>query len=133
MTHEELRALATRYAEAWSSQDPQNLAAHYTEDGVLVVNSGTPAVGRAQIAAKAQEFMEAFPDMVVSMESVELDGSSAVFHWRWTGTNTGPGGKGRSVDLRGHEAWTLDSEGLISESKGHYDEAEYERQMSGVA
>ena len=43
----------------------------------------------------------------------------------------GPGGNGRSVHISGHEQWTLDSEGLIVESKGSYDEAEYARQITG--
>jgi hypothetical protein len=33
--------------------------------------------------------------------------------------------------MNGHEEWTLSADGLIVESKGHYDEAEYERQLSG--
>ena len=55
----------------------------------------------------------------------------ATFHWHWTGTNTGPGGTGRAVDLHGYEEWTLDSEGRITFSDGHFDAAEYERQVSG--
>jgi hypothetical protein len=33
------------------------------------------------------------------------------------------------VDLRGFEKWALDDDGLILESLGHYDEAEYQRQL----
>ena len=127
----QLTDFATRYAAAWSSQDPDALAAFYAEDGSLTVNAGPPAVGRAAIAAKAGDFMEAFPDMVVKMESIRGAGGRAVFRWRWTGTNTGPGGTGRPVDMTGDEEWTLDADGLIRESIGHYDEAEYERQMEG--
>lgn len=75
--------------------------------------------------------MTAFPDMVVSMDSVALDGDHAVFHWTWTGTNTGPGGSGRAVHLSGYEEWTFSEDGLIQESKGRFDVAEYERQMGG--
>jgi hypothetical protein len=42
----------------------------------------------------------------------------------------GPGGNGNAVDLRGYEQWKLDENGLIVQSPGHYDEAEYQRQMS---
>jgi hypothetical protein len=76
--------------------------------------------------------MEAFPDMVVRLESVERQGGAAVFRWLWTGTNTGPGGTGRAVQLRGYEEWTFDVQGLIRQSLGHYDEAEYLRQVNGV-
>src|SRR3954462_3528160 len=66
----ELNDLATRYAAAWSSQNPASLAAFYSERGSLTVNEGMPAVGRAAIAATARTFMKAFPDMVVRLERV---------------------------------------------------------------
>ena len=64
MTPTQLTDLATRYAAAWSGQNPDALAS-YTEDGSLTVNNGSPSVGRAAIAATASGFMTAFPDMVV--------------------------------------------------------------------
>ncbi len=131
MNPSELTKFATRYAAAWSGQDPEALAACYAEDGSLTVNTGEPSVGRAAIAAKAREFMTAFPDMVVRMDSVSLEGNHAVFHWTWTGTNTGPGGTGRAVRISGYEEWTLGADGLIAVSKGHFDEAEYQRQVAG--
>jgi len=127
----DLTDLATRYAAAWSSQSPVSLASFYAEDGSLTVNAGAPSVGREAIRATAEGFMTAFPDMVVVMDSVIGEEHYAVFHWTWTGTNTGPGGTGRAVRISGYEEWTLDTDGLIAESKGHYDEAEYQRQMAG--
>ena len=41
--------------------------------------------------------MTAFPDSVVTMGGVSLDGERAVYRWTLTGTNTGPGGTGRVV------------------------------------
>jgi predicted ester cyclase len=52
-----------------------------------------------------------------------------VFHWTLTGTNTGPGGTGKRVRFSGYEVWQIGADGLISESKGHFDTAEYERQL----
>jgi uncharacterized protein (TIGR02246 family) len=131
MSDSELNEFATRYAAAWSGQNPETLASFYAKDGSLTVNAGPPSVGRAAITAKASEFMTAFPDMVVRMDSVSRNGDQAIFHWTWTGTNTGPGGTGRSVRISGYEEWTFGAAGLIAESQGHFDEAEYERQMSG--
>lgn len=127
----ELSDFATRYAAAWSSQSPDSLASFYDQDGSLTVNGGTPSVGRAAIRATAEEYMAAFPDMRVVMDSVTGHDDHAVFYWTWTGTNTGPGGTGAAVDLSGYEEWTLGPDGLIVESLGHYDEAEYQRQVSG--
>jgi len=126
----DLRNFAIRYAEAWSSQDPAALASFYAEDGVLQVNDGEPSVGRDAITETARTFMTAFPDMVVRLVELKQNDGRVEFHWHWTGTNTGPGGTGNAVDLRGYELWTLDDEGLILESLGHFDEAEYQRQLN---
>ena len=129
----ELNDLATRYAAAWSSRNPANVAAFYSERGSLAVNDGMPSVGRAAIAATARGFMTAFPDMVVRLERVEDEQGQVVFRWVWTGTNSGPGGTDKFVRIRGYEEWTMDTDGHILESKGHYDEAEYQRQLRGGA
>ena len=73
--------------------------------------------------------MAAFPDMVVRMDSVIQADTRTIFHWTWTGTNTGPGGTGKAVRMIGYEEWTFHSDGLISRSLGHFDEAEYQRQV----
>lgn len=125
-----LTDFATRYAAAWSSQNPDSLASFYSDSGALVVNGGAPSVGRAAIRATAASFMTAFPDMLVKMDSVIAKGDHSVFHWTWTGTNTGRGGTGRPVRISGYEEWTLDPNGLILHSDGHYDEAEYQRQVN---
>jgi steroid delta-isomerase-like uncharacterized protein len=125
----ELVDFATRYAAAWSSQQPASLAAFYGEEGSLSVNAGAPAVGRTAIAAKARDFMTAFPDMVVRLDEVRGDRSQAIFRWIWTGTNSGPGGTGKAVRITGFEEWTFGADGLIARSQGHYDESDYQRQL----
>jgi predicted ester cyclase len=129
MNQAALTDFATRYAAAWSSQNPASLAAFYAEGGSLTVNGGAPSVGRVAITAKAQGFMTAFPDMIVRLDRVGVEGGTVVFRWIWTGTNTGPGGTGQSVRISGYEAWRIGDDSLIAESKGHYDEAEYQRQL----
>src|SRR4051812_27826021 len=129
MTHEQLTDFATRYAAAWSSQSPDSLAAFYSDSGSLKVNGGAPAVGRAAVRKSVEAFMTAFPDMVVRTDSVIQTPTGARFHWIWTGTNTGPGGTGKSVRMHGYEEWTFGARGLIAQSLGHYDEAEYQRQL----
>jgi uncharacterized protein (TIGR02246 family) len=91
MSTPELRDFATRYAAAWCSQDPARVAEFFAPDAALKINDAAPAVGRLAIAAAAQGFMAAFPDMVVHMDAVEGQGSQAVFRWTLTGTNTGAG------------------------------------------
>jgi steroid delta-isomerase-like uncharacterized protein len=125
-----LGAFATKYTAAWCSQDAASVASFFAENGSLKINEGNPSIGRAAIAAAAQGFMTAFPDMVVKMDELSLDGGHVVYRWTLIGTNTGPGGTGKAVRISGHEEWTMGVDGLIVESKGHFDEAEYQRQLN---
>jgi len=131
MNNGDLTNFATRYAAAWSGKDPVRFAAFYDENGSLIVN-GAASVGRAAITATARAYMAAFPDMVVKLDSLRQENDQTIFHWTWTGTNTGPGGTGRSVNLRGYERWTFGSNGLIEKSDGHFDNDEYQRQLKGT-
>jgi steroid delta-isomerase-like uncharacterized protein len=127
----ELDDFASRYAEAWCSQNPENVAAFFAETASLSVNDAPPAVGRAAIAKEAQAFMTTFPDMVVTFDKLEAQLNATAFHWTLTGTNSEPGGTGKRVRISGYELWQIDNDGLIGESKGHFDSAEYERQIRG--
>jgi hypothetical protein len=42
-------------------------------------------------------------------------------------------GSANVVRISGHESWRLNEEGLTAESLGHYDEAEYPRQLTAGA
>ena len=124
-----LMEFGRKYTAAWCSQDPASVAAFFAEKGSLKINDAPPSVGRTAITAAAQGFMTAFPDMVVAMDSVSLEGGGAVYRWTLTGTNTGPGGMGKAVRVNGYEEWTFGADGLIAESTGHFDEAEYNLQL----
>ena len=114
---------------AWCSQNPASVAAFFSENGSLKINDGAPSGGRTAITTAAQGFMTAFPGMVVAMDSVSLDGRRAVYRWTLTGTNTGPGGTGKGVRISGYEEWTFGADGLMAESRGHFDETDYNRQL----
>ena len=126
---DDVRGFAERYTAAWCSQDAASVAAFFAESGSLTINRGAPSVGRSAITAAAQGFMTAFPDLVVAMDSISLDGRQALYRWTLTGTNTGPGGTGKAVRISGYEEWTFRADGLIAESKGHFDETDYNRQL----
>lgn len=129
MEPRKLNDFATNYTAAWCSQNAASVAAFFSPAGSLKINEGSPSVGRAAIAAAAQSFMTAFPDLVISMDRVTVGGERIAYHWTLAGTNTGPGGTGRPVRISGHEEWRFGADGLISESKGHFDASNYERQL----
>jgi predicted ester cyclase len=128
---QELNAFGASYATAWSSQNAASVAAFFGETASLQINTGAPSVGRTAITAAAQSFMTAFPDMIVSMDELTASESSTVFRWTLVGTNTGPSGTGQRVQISGYEEWKFGEDGLVAESKGHFDEADYQRQLSG--
>ena len=129
MDRAELEKFAKSYAAAWCSLQPESVAAFYAAEGALRVNTTPPAVGRAAIAEVAQGFMRDFPDMRVAMDKVVRGAHGAEFHWTLTGTNTGPGGGGKRVKISGYEEWQFDAQGLIGKSQGHFDDAEFVRQL----
>ena len=122
---------ATRYTAAWCSHSASSVAAFYSEAGSLTINDGLPAVGRKGVEGAALSFMTAYPDLVVKFDRLEPNGDRVLYHWTFTGTNTGPGGTGNQVRISGYEDWNIGAEGLIVDSRGHYDAQDWERQVQG--
>jgi hypothetical protein len=125
-----LREFAEHYTAAWCSGDPASVADHYAPDGSLTINDGEPSVGRAAITEAARSFMTAFPDMQVLMDELVVGEDGSEYHWTLVGTNNGPGGTGNRVRISGFEEWTIGDDGLIAASLGHFDQAEYDRQLA---
>jgi predicted ester cyclase len=122
VTCDELTEFAKRYAAAWCSHDPEKVAAFFAENALISVNDGPPG----PISEVARGFIRDFPDMIVTFHTLEPRGDRIVFHWTLTGTYAGNGNR---VDISGYELWKIDNKGLIAESEGHFDAADYERQL----
>jgi nuclear transport factor 2 (NTF2) superfamily protein len=129
--YDKMVAFGKNYTEAWNSKEPAKMASFYAEDGELTVNNGTPAIGRQQLAETAQSYMEAFPDMVLTMDSLTVNNGKYRYYWTFKGTNSGPGGTGNKVDFSGFEEWTMNDQGLVQTSVGAYDAELYQRQLEG--
>ena len=125
MAHDrkQIEELARKYTEAWCSRDPAQVAGQYVPGGMIAINGGDPA----GIAEVADAFIGAFPDIEVSMDDLVLR-EDGIVEYRWTFTGTSAE-TGKSVRVPGFEEWTIDSGGLIADSRGHYDQAEYDRQL----
>jgi predicted ester cyclase len=124
VTSDELNDFAARYAKAWCSQNPHSVAAFFAEDASLTVNGGAPAPA----LEVARGFMRDFPDMTVTFDKVEARKDRIAFHWTLNGTYVGTG---NHVRISGYELWKIDNGGLIAESSGYFDAAEYARQVHG--
>ncbi len=73
--------------------------------------------------------MTGYPDLAVHFDRLEPRDGRVLYHWTLTGTNTGPGGTGKQVRISGYEDWNIGPDGLIAESKGHYDPQDWDRQV----
>ena len=129
MTLDFFRDFATRYAAAWCSGNPEAVAAFFAPNGSLKINDAPPSVGRPALTEAARSFMSTFPDMQVLFDDLKQNGPRIEFHWTLIGTNTGPGGCGKRVRISGFESWRFSADGLIEDSLGHFDAAEYARQL----
>ncbi len=71
----EIEAMEAKYVEAFNAGDAVALAALYTEDGTVLLASGTKIVGPAAIEAyNAEEFME-FSAQVLTATTLEVGGA----------------------------------------------------------
>ena len=120
----QLDEFAQRYAKAWCSQNPKSVAAFFAENASLTVNGGPPT----PVLEVARGFMRDFPDMTVTVDKVEPRKDRIAFHWTLTGTYAGAGNR---VRISGYELWKIDEAGVIAESSGYFDAAEYARQVHG--
>ena len=119
----DVEELARSYTEAWCSRDAARVAAHYVPGGTIAINGGDAA----GIEEVAQGFVAAFPDIQVFMDDLVLRDDGVVeYRWTFTGTSAETG---QSVRVPGFEEWTISADGLIAESLGHFDQAEYDRQL----
>jgi hypothetical protein len=125
MAHDrkQIEQLARSYTEAWCSRDPARVAGHYVPGGLITINGGGPA----GIAEVAEAFVAAFPDIEVFMDDLVIREDGMVeYRWTFTGTSAETG---KSVRVPGFEEWAVAPDRLIAESHGHYDQAEYDRQL----
>ena len=100
----------------------------------LVKGRCEPAVYRGapvrEISALNSTHPSSARDTLAPLEDrVGIEDDTIEFRWTFTGANTGPGGTGNRVRVSGFEEWSIDADGLIAESQGHFDQTEYERQL----
>ncbi len=114
---------ARSYTEAWCSNDPALVAAHYAPGGTVAINGAAPT----PILDVAESFMAAFPDMELRMDDVMILDEVVEYHWTLIGDHSETG---NHVHVSGFEEWTIGDDGLVVASLGTFDAAEYDRQVA---
>lgn len=130
VTQIDVRDMAERYAEAWCSHSVEAVVSFFEETGQTQVNGGDPIVGHNDISEAVKGFYVAFPDLVIRMDDVRSSGNHAIFAWTLEGTNSGPGGTGHLVKIKGWEEWELSEAVRLNAVKGWFDPVEYDRQIN---
>ncbi len=113
----------------WSSHDDQRVASMYTHNGVRreLLLGGGDFEGRESIAARAQGWLSAIPDLTVEVRRV-TEGSNATVAGEWTARGThqhdAPGypAKGEQVKVLGVSVCTMEGD-LIKEEWCYFDMA----------
>ena len=102
ISHQQASQHAVAYTKAWCEHDTEAVASMYSSDSAgIIINDGEPWVGRAGVAEMARGFIATFPDMILYMDSFHSSGTHSVYHWTLEGHNTGAGGTGNFVRIRG--------------------------------
>lgn len=128
---DDVRAAAYRMIEAWNSHDPQQVATLHSADYI-----GTDVAARAPlhgpVAARRHyaHFLRAFPDMVVTVDSVLVDGDQVVIVWHTNGTHRNAllniPASGRRINVSGVSIVTI-KQGLVTRSNRIWDVAGFLR------
>lgn len=128
ITAQALTQKAADYTAAWNSKSPAAVAAHYADDGGIVINRGEPSTGRAGIETMAAGFHADVPDLTLVCDDVRLAGTHAVYVWTFTGHDATTG---NPLTIHGWEEWELSDDMLVQASRGWFDADEYARQVEG--
>ncbi len=123
------QAIADGYTAAWNSGHAAAVAGFYALDGQIVINRGTPWLGRQGVAAMAQGFYGEVPDLHLSCDGIRLMGDHMIYLWTFTGHHAGTG---NPLRISGCEEWDLDAAGLVKASRGWFDGDLYARQIAGA-
>ncbi|GII78647.1 hypothetical protein Sru01_36290 [Sphaerisporangium rufum] len=132
------REAVERLREAYNRHDLVALARSFGERAVLVSPDGI-AEDRDEIASYYGVFMEAFPDTIVTPQTVGVYHDTLAAEFIITGTHEGPllvaGGEivpatGRPIAVRACSLSTVE-DGLIASHRLYYDQLELGVQLGG--
>ncbi|QJB69918.1 nuclear transport factor 2 family protein [Parasphingorhabdus halotolerans] len=87
MTNTEINDLLTRFAQAWSSQDPAQVALYFCEDGEYRASkgsfSGLSAKGRKDISQLVKKMFAVDRNCMATTNRLLIDGQMAAWQWRY--------------------------------------------------
>jgi len=112
---------------AWNSHDAKKVASFYAQNGVreefIITHSRLD--GRDAVAAQVQMYVDAMPDLSLSIRKLSSGEGTFTLEWMGRATHTGdaPGwpAKGESVVFPGVSVLDVGADGLITEERVYTD------------
>ena len=89
MTRDQITELFARREANWRSRDSGALAADHAESGIVVSPTGGVLEGREEIERVYRVWMNAFPDLVITVTDLLIDGDRVVQLLDVVGTHAG--------------------------------------------
>ncbi|MEH6526769.1 MAG: nuclear transport factor 2 family protein [Sneathiella sp.] len=127
LSKDQVRVFANAMTKAWCDHDAAGVAGLFAENATRVINAGVPAIGRIGIEENTQSFITAVPELELLMDDLFVQDDLAVFSWTLRGTHSETR---KWINISGFEIWQLGADGLISDSRGYYDSAAYNHQIT---
>lgn len=119
--------LAEDVVAAWNSHDPANVASFYTDNASReeFIITHARVAGREAIAAQVQMYLDAMPDLALSIRKVSAGDDFITLEWMVHATHTadaeGWPAKGEAVAFPGVSIVDLSADGLITEERVYTD------------
>ncbi len=134
MSRREMLEGAEAALAAWNRGDAAGVVANMADDIIWRdVALGLPLQGRAALEQAAQAYMDAFPDLRVTVNSYTVDGPRLAQEWTSTGTHKGEimgiPPTGRWVETHGALITTRDDGGQVIEGSVYWNPLEMLRQL----
>jgi steroid delta-isomerase-like uncharacterized protein len=134
MSRREILDRADEALAAWNRGDAAGVVANMADDVIWRdVALGMPMQGPEALEQAAQAYMDAFPDLHVTVNSYTVDGPRLAQEWTSTGTHQGEimgiAPTGRWVQTFGALITTCDDDGQVIEGSVYWNPLEMLRQL----
>jgi len=110
----ELQAMFDRYAAAWTTRDPDRIAALHTEDSMFWLRlDQSPVRGRPQVREAFAALFEQWPELGFDVHHVRLGSDHWVLDWELRAVLTSPDGIRRPVRFDCVDIVVVAPDGLV--------------------
>ena len=134
MNRDQVIETITARVDAFNRHDADAVAAFYIEEAVSRdMGRDMALMGRTAIRDSLATYFDSFPDVVVGISRISVDGDTAFLEWHASATHREPyhaiPATGRHVEVDGCIVFNFTAEGSITSEITYWDVASLLRQM----